>query len=35
METTLMILLVFTILVLAILVQLLALDEAHTSKKIN
>lgn len=31
METTLMILLVFTLLVLAIVVQLLALDDAHTT----
>jgi hypothetical protein len=31
METTLMILLVFTLLVLAIVVQLLALGEAHTT----
>ena len=38
METTLMILLVFTLLVLAIVVQLLALDDAHathTSRKNN
>ena len=31
METTLMILLIFTFLVLAIVVQLLALDDAHTT----
>ena len=31
METTLMILVVFTLLVLAIVVQLLSLDDAHTT----